>query len=161
MDMRNRFIAFAFILAPAFLVAQQPSFPAPTTAADAPIRDTSYIDAQGTAHVTRVVAIPTTLSEEARQFLARQIPDQAPPETLAERRSRTEALAKRQAAGWSKLCPNTIAETTIGGVPVRIVTPDGIPEANRDKVLMNIHGGDSTPTPAPIPSRFPSPAIPI
>ena len=37
------------------LIAQQP-----TTAADAPNRDTSYIDAQGTAHVTRVVPVPET-----------------------------------------------------------------------------------------------------
>ena len=43
------------------LVAQQPASqpaPAPTTAAEAPNRDTSYIDAQGTAHMTRVVPVP-------------------------------------------------------------------------------------------------------
>jgi acetyl esterase/lipase len=141
MDMGSRFVAFAVILAPALLVAQQPSFPAPTTAADAPVRDTSYIDAQGTAHVTRVVAIPPTVSEEARQFLARQIPDEAPPESLAERRARTDDTAKRRADAWSKLCPGVITEEKIAGVPVRIVTPDGMPEANRGKVLMNLHGG--------------------
>ena len=29
----------------------------------------------------------------------------------------------------------------MAGVPVRIVTPDGMPDANRDKVLLNLHGG--------------------
>ena len=42
---------------------------------------------------------------------------------------------------WSKLCPNQLVEDKIAGVPVRIVTPDGMPEANRDKVLLNLHGG--------------------
>ncbi len=42
---------------------------------------------------------------------------------------------------WSKICPGTLVNTTIAGVPVRIVTPDGMPAANRDKVLLNLHGG--------------------
>ena len=29
----------------------------------------------------------------------------------------------------------------MAGVPVRIVTPDGLPDSNRDKVLLNLHGG--------------------
>jgi acetyl esterase/lipase len=29
----------------------------------------------------------------------------------------------------------------MAGVPVRIVTPDGMPDANKDKVLLNLHGG--------------------
>ena len=42
---------------------------------------------------------------------------------------------------WSQICPNQLVEDKIAGVPVRIVTPDGMPEANRDKVLLNLHGG--------------------
>ena len=122
------------------LVAQQP-VPRPTTAAEAPTRDTSYIDAQGTAHVTRIVPIPATISAEAQHSLARPEPDQGPPEPLAQRRSRTDAWALATAAAWSKLCPNQLVEDKIAGVPVRIVTPDGMPEANRDKVLLNLHGG--------------------
>ena len=106
-----------------------------------PNRDTSYIDAQGTAHVTRVVPIPASLSPEAQQLLSRAEPDQGPPEPLAQRRSRTDAWALTAAAAWSKLCPNQLVEDKIAGVPVRIVTPDGMPEANRDKVLLNLHGG--------------------
>ena len=154
-----RSAAFLALLASAALTAQQPA-PQPTTAAEAPNRDTSFIDAQGTAHVTRVIPIPANLSAEAKQVLSRAEPDQAPPEPLAQRRSRTDAWALTAAAAWSKLCPNQLVEDKIAGVPVRIVTPDAMPEANRDKVLLNLHGGGLTPTPAPTPRPFPSPATP-
>jgi acetyl esterase/lipase len=52
-----------------------------------------------------------------------------------------EVSAARQNATWSKLCPNTIADSTIAGVPVRIVTPSNLSAKNRDKVLINLHGG--------------------
>jgi len=42
---------------------------------------------------------------------------------------------------WSRLCPNQLVEDSIAGVPVRIVTPEGLTEANKDKVLLNLHGG--------------------
>ncbi len=58
-----------------------------------------------------------------------------------------ELSGARQNAAWSKLCPNTIVDSTIAGVPVRIVTPSSLPinredkGSNSDKVLMNLHGG--------------------
>ncbi len=140
MRTRSGSAAFLALLASAALAAQQAPLK-PTTAAEAPNRDTSYIDAQGTAHVTRVVPIPASLSPEAKQLLSRAEPDQGPPEPLAQRRSRTDAWALTAAAAWSKLCPNRLLEDKIAGVPVRIVIPDGMPEANRDKVLLNLHGG--------------------
>lgn len=134
-------LAALFIgLSPAFCIAQKAE-PAPTTAAQAPQRDTSYIDAQGTAHITRVVPIPETVSPHARQMLARPAPDQALPETLAERRERNVAAMQRARVAWSKICPTKIVEQKIAGVPVHVVTPGEIPQANRDKVLVNIHGG--------------------
>jgi len=132
--------ALLLLLFSAALLAQQPAFP-PTTAEEAPIRDTSFIDAQGTAHVTRVVPVPTTISPEAQASLRKAEPDQAPPEPLAQRRSRTDTWAAGARVAWSKLCPNQLVEDKIAGVPVRIVTPDGLPEANKDKVLLDLHGG--------------------
>lgn len=113
----------------------------PTTAAEAPARDTSYIDPLGTAHVTRVVPVPATVSLQAQQSLSRAEPDQGPPEPLEHRRSRTDTWAAGAAKAWSLLCPNTLVEDRIAGVPVRIVTPSGISTANKDKVLLNLHGG--------------------
>jgi acetyl esterase/lipase len=132
--------AWLYLLVAASLVAQQP-VPHPTTAAEAPNRDTSYIDAQGTAHITRVVPIPEGLSPQAHAMLAQQMPDQGPPVTLAERRTFTDDYTFHDGLNWTKLCPNKLVNDTIAGVPVRIVTPDGMPESNRDKVLMNLHGG--------------------
>jgi acetyl esterase/lipase len=140
MNRLPRFAVFLLLSAAATLAAQQP-VPQPTTAAEAPNRDTSYIDAQGTAHVTRVVPIPATISVPARIRLSLAEPDQGPPESLALRRSRTDAWAAGAAVAWSKLCPNQLVEDKIAGVPVRIVTPEGLPDANRDKVLLNLHGG--------------------
>jgi acetyl esterase/lipase len=128
------------LLIPVSLVAQQAA-PQPTTAAEAASRDTSYIDAQGAAHVTRVVPVPADLSPEAQKSISRQVPDEAPPEPLADRRSRMDALGAKQVAAWSKLCPNKIVETTMAGVPVHVVTPENMSAENNNKVLMNLHGG--------------------
>jgi epsilon-lactone hydrolase len=127
-----------FALGPVAALGQQP---APTTAANAPNSDTSYIDAQGTAHVTRVVPVPQTISPEARRSLAQPVPDQGPPESLAQRRAGTDAYTARARVEWSKICPNTIEETKIAGVPVRIVTPENLSDAGKDKVLIDLHGG--------------------
>ena len=133
------FLGLMAALAPCALAGQDT--PKPTTAAEAPVRDSSYIDAKGAAHVTRVVPIPQTISVEAQAGLARQVPDQGPPEPLATRRARTDAYTATARVAWTKICPNQLVEDQIAGVPVRIVTPEGMPEGNRDKVLMNLHGG--------------------
>ncbi|HEX8713262.1 MAG TPA: alpha/beta hydrolase fold domain-containing protein [Terracidiphilus sp.] len=135
-----RFFLLLFVSAAAVLAAQQ-SAPRPTTAAEAASRDTSYIDADGTVRITRVVPLPETISRQARAMLSRPMPDAAPSESLAERRSRNEEYQARSRAGWDKICPNHTEENRIAGVPVHIVTPETIPAANRDKVLINLHGG--------------------
>jgi epsilon-lactone hydrolase len=135
-----RHAAFVLLLSSAALIAQQ-SAPQPTTAAEAPNRDTSYIDAQGAAHVTRVVPVPETVSPQAQLALGHAEPDQGPPESLADRRKMTDAYTARARVAWTRLCPNALVDDTIAGVPVHIVTPDGMPDANRDKVLLNLHGG--------------------
>ena len=137
--MRRLLIACAFtflLVSPSLLTAQQP-----TTAADAPTRDTSFIDAQGTAHVTRVVPVPLTVSSQAQKVLSRQEPDQGPPQSLADRRKGTDAYTARARVEWTRICPNQLVDTTIAGVPVHVVTPDSLTEANKDKVLLNLHGG--------------------
>jgi epsilon-lactone hydrolase len=131
-----RFTLCACLLGSLSSVAQQP-----TSAAEAPNRDTSYIDPNGTAHITRVVPVPQDLSPEAQKFISRAAPDEAPPEPLATRRSRNDQWDDLARAQWSKLLPNKIENSTMAGVPVRIVTPDNLSAAQHDKVLMNLHGG--------------------
>jgi epsilon-lactone hydrolase len=139
--------AALLLILPSFSIfAQQPadqpsSAPQPTTAGEAPIRDTSYIDDQGTAHVTRVVPVPQDLSPQAQLALGHGGPDQGPPESLDQRRKGTDAYTAKARVAWTRICPNTLVDQTMAGVPVHIVTPDNMPERNKDKVLLNLHGG--------------------
>ena len=110
-----------------------------------PQGDSSYIDAQGTAHITRVIPLPKTISPEAREYLARPITDNAPNQTLAERRAQTDAMQLRDSEQNRALYPVNIASSKIAGVPVRVVTPiDPIPADKVDHVLINLHGGGFT-----------------
>jgi len=143
MRLRNLPVVF-LLLAPIVAAAQQPAGKPelkPTTAAEAPTRDSSYIDEKGTAHVTRVVPVPENLSEQARLSIAHAEPDQGPPQPLEERRKRTDEYTARAKEAWSKICPVTIAEQTIEGVPVHVVTPDNMPFSSHDRLLINLHGG--------------------
>src|SRR5215469_11915793 len=82
-----------------------PSAPKPTTAAEAPTRDSSYIDEKGAAHITRVVPVPEALSPEAQKSLSRADPDQGPPQSLEERRKMTDDYTARAKDEWLKICP--------------------------------------------------------
>ncbi|MGI8959841.1 MAG: alpha/beta hydrolase fold domain-containing protein [Bryobacteraceae bacterium] len=106
-----------------------------------PQADTSFIDADGTAHITRVVPVPTTISPEAQKILARRISDAAAPESLAERRANTDAWQRRAGEKSRSLYPVKIQEQTIAGIPTKLITPLKIPENKRDRVLINVHGG--------------------
>src|SRR3954447_17034544 len=123
----NRFLlasSLPLLVAFSLLQAQQSAeVPKPTTAAQAPTQDTSYIDAQGTAHVTRVVPVPKTISEEAQRRLSRREPDQGPPQSLDDRRKSTDAYTARARLEWTRLCPHQLREDKIAGVPVRMITP--------------------------------------
>lgn len=106
-----------------------------------PHTDTSYIDAEGTAHVTRVVPVPKTVSPEAQKRLAIRVSDAPSKETLAERRAKTDAWQARAGAEFRAIYPVNVTEGTIAGVPVKTITPLTIPESKRDRVLINVHGG--------------------
>jgi epsilon-lactone hydrolase len=117
-------------------LAQQPT-------PSVPQEDSSYIDAQGTAHITRVIPLPKTISPQAQKYLAR--PVTKPGETLAERRAQTDAMQLHDSRENRALYPVNIASSAIAGIPVRIVTPiDPIPADKTDRVLINVHGGGFT-----------------
>ena len=134
-------LALYSILACAPHVSAQDAAPKPTTAAESPTRDTSFIDTNGAAHVTRVIPVPESLSRQSRFWLSQPEPDAGPPQSLEDRRKSTDAWAVTARDQWLALYPATITEDKIAGVPVRTVTPKDLPEANKDKVLLNLHGG--------------------
>ncbi|HEX6878955.1 MAG TPA: alpha/beta hydrolase [Terriglobales bacterium] len=112
-----------------------------TTAAEAPQKDTSYIDADGTAHITRVIPVPPDLSPEAKKSMSRQVSDADVPVTLEQRRSGTDKWQAGAGEVSRRLYPVNIGKDTIAGVPVRIITPLNTPPKNRNRVLINLHGG--------------------
>jgi monoterpene epsilon-lactone hydrolase len=107
----------------------------------APPLDTATFDADGTAHLVRVVPMPTTISPEAQKWLASLTTRKRGTQTLEERRTSTDAWRVRQSAEARRLFPVNVQETTIGGVRTDIITPLQSPEANKKLVLINLHGG--------------------
>jgi len=129
-----KLLVTALLFSSSALLAQQG-----TTAAQAPNTDTSYIDANGAAHITRVIPIPQDLSPEAKKSLSRQISDAPHPQTLEERRSGTDIWQNHAGDVSAQIYPVHRSAGIIAGVRVRIVTPieDMIP----GRVLLNLHGG--------------------
>lgn len=124
-------LALSIFLAPSVLTAQS-NAPAP--------QDSATFDADGTAHITRVVPMPVTVSPEAQKWLASLAQQKVgPPESLAERRAHTDAWRKMDSAEARKLYPVNVEETTTAGVRTDIITP--LSGAASNRVLINLHGG--------------------
>lgn len=103
--------------------------------------DSSRIGPDGTAYVTRIVPVPTTVSPEARKVLSRVVSDAVKPTTLEQRRTGTDKWQTGAGEQSKKLYPVNIVEDKIAGVPVRVVTPLTVAPEKRDRVLINLHGG--------------------
>jgi acetyl esterase/lipase len=111
-------------------------------------QDSATFDPDGTAHITRVIPMPLTISPEAQKWLeslnleSMKPQKEGPPESLAERRTHTDAWRKMDAAEALKLYPVHIEETSMAGVRTDVITPliagNNAPESNR--VLINLHG---------------------
>jgi acetyl esterase/lipase len=86
--------------------------------------------------------MPTTISPEAQQWLdSLTHNNQSGPESLAERRKRTDEWRAFGSGEAHKYYPANVEETSIAGVRTDIITPLTMPEANRSRVLINLHGG--------------------
>ena len=103
--------------------------------------DSSKIDADGTAYVTRVVPVPKTISAEAQKRLARVVSDAAMPQTLEQRREGTDKWQAGAGLQAEKIYPVHVEASEIAGVPVRVVMPLTVAAEKRDRVLINLHGG--------------------
>jgi monoterpene epsilon-lactone hydrolase len=109
--------------------------------ASLPQDDSAAFDADGTAHLTRVVPMPSTISPEAQAWLASLAGRKSQSQTLAERRIATDAWRKQGSAEARRLYPVKIEESSIAGVRTDVIAPLTMPEANRGRVLINLHGG--------------------
>jgi monoterpene epsilon-lactone hydrolase len=104
-------------------------------------QDSATFDPDGTAHITRTIPMPTTISPEAQKWLASLAQSTPGPQDLATRRKRTDEWRVKQSAEARRLFPVNVEETITAGVRTDIITPLSTPEANRDLVLINLHGG--------------------
>jgi monoterpene epsilon-lactone hydrolase len=137
---------FCFVRAPALIVlsgallwgcAQNPQ--SEPVAATGPQTNSSVLDSQGTAHITRVVPVPTTVSPEAQAMLKRPAGPEA--KTLEERRKTTDEWQAHAGEAWRAVYPVTLKMSKIAGVPVRDVLPLDSKPMHPDWVLINVHGG--------------------
>ncbi|MBI3476787.1 MAG: hypothetical protein HY010_13730 [Acidobacteria bacterium] len=108
---------------------------------DIPTTDSSTIDEKGTAHVTRVVPVPRTISPEAQKWLSQPRSDAPDNTSVADNRAHAEKWQETLAKDMQAMYPTTLTREAIAGVPVRIITPPGIPAEKQDRVLINVHGG--------------------
>ena len=107
----------------------------------APPMDSATFDPDGTAHITRVVPMPNTVSPEAQTWLQSLIHTTPGPETLAERRARTDVWRAQDSAEARKIDPVNVEEATTAGVRTDLITPLTMPAENKERVLINLHGG--------------------
>lgn len=113
----------------------------PALAAGAPPdSDSSYIDPSGTAHVTRVVPVPTSISPQAQAWLAKHV-DSGATLSTAENRAHADGWEAQLIGLMQPMYPTRVRYDRIAGVPVKIVAPPVIPDENRAKLLINVHGG--------------------
>jgi epsilon-lactone hydrolase len=131
MKIRVSFLVAAIAIA-STLVAQTNS---------SPQKDAATFDPDGTAHITRVVPMPSTISPEAQKWLDSLTHSTPGPESLAERRARTDVWRAKDSAEARELYPVNIEEATTAGVRTDIITPLAMPAENKARVLINLHGG--------------------
>ncbi len=103
--------------------------------------DSATFDPDGTAHITRTIPPPPTVSPEARKWLESLNHSEHKSQTLAERRTGTDAWRARDSAEAKRIFPVKIEQKLIAGVPTDVITPLETPEANNNLVLINLHGG--------------------
>jgi acetyl esterase/lipase len=124
------YLIAAIAIAPSLAAQSNPAAP----------QDSASFDADGTAHITRVVPMPATISPEAQKWLESLGQQKVgPPETLAERRIHTDVWRKMDSAEARKFYPVNVEETTTAGVRTDIITP--LSGGDSKRVLINLHGG--------------------
>src|SRR6202008_5053524 len=83
----------------------------------------------------------TTVSPEAQTWLESLTHTTPGPETLVDNRARTDSWRAQDSAEARKLYPVNVEEVNTAGVRTDIITPVTMPGENKNRVLINLHGG--------------------
>src|ERR1700682_5715881 len=127
------------------LLAFTPPVLAQQSAAQPPAgEESSYIDEEGTAYITRIVPVPQTISPEAQKSLARQATHAASHEPPPPKKPQPVQSKQMSSDATRAVYPANIEFSTMAGVPVSVVTPPVIPANKANRVLINLHGGGFT-----------------
>jgi acetyl esterase/lipase len=125
--MTRRSFSSLFALPAAFAVRARPQ----SAAAD----PYTTFDTDGTAHITRAIPVPKTISAEAQAVMVSG--ESCVPRTGTKER---DAFMEKMMARY----PVDFEETTFGGVKVWAVTPKRVAPNKRDHLLICLHGGGFT-----------------
>jgi acetyl esterase/lipase len=105
------------------------------------------IDAEGTVHFdNRTIRVPTTISPEAQKYLATSPFGDALPTFDGHvpawaMRDQLDAGLVALGEAARQIYPVDVEEAWIAGVRCQWVRPHEVPEENRGKLLINLHGG--------------------
>jgi monoterpene epsilon-lactone hydrolase len=100
------------------------------------------VDPDGTAHITRTIPVPKTLSPEAQDYLKKPPPAfRTEKWTLEQVRTAFAVEYNGLTEELKKSYPVTVEEKTLGGVKTRLVHPVNPPAGKRDRIIINFHGG--------------------
>jgi len=105
-------------------------------------RKSVIVDDDGTVHVpAQAVPMSSYLSPEAKAYVTQHLKDMQNPQVL-EQDNGVPRFMKGYLARQKVLYPVDRTDTTIAGVHAYVYTPKaGIAPANRDRVLIDLHGG--------------------
>ncbi len=114
----------------------------PLAAQQRSARESVVVDDDGTVHVpSQAVPMSGFLSPEAKAYVTQHLKDMQNPQVLVQDNG-VPRFMKGYLERQRVLYPVDRADTTIAGVHAYIYTPKaGISAANRDRVLIDLHGG--------------------
>src|SRR5262249_1900352 len=99
--------------------------------------NSAQFDPDGTAHITRVIPMPATITPEAQKWLESLTLHPFSPRDLVERRALTDKWRESESAEARRLFPVKVGEETIAHVPTDIITPTNPKPENAKRVLIN------------------------
>ena len=130
-----------FVLLLLCLPLVAPAQTTPGTLSSSPQADTSVVTADGTAHITRIVPLPSVLSPEARAAWSKPGTDAAGMEPdVLKRRAATQTWQNGAGKKSAAVYPVKITESTMAGVPVHLIDP--LPGAHTGPIAGPGSGGD-------------------
>jgi epsilon-lactone hydrolase len=106
-----------------------------------PTDNSATFDPDGTAHITRIIPMPATISAESQSWLESLTKHPSGPQTLAERRASLDKWRAQDSAEAKKLFPANVEEKIIAGVRTDVITPANPSAQNAKRVFINLHGG--------------------